>query len=81
VARTDLLEIATMLEHAHDPDSARIAALRDLISDGCESPLYNTDVHLSELGAMLYYVRSGLSRAANPDKPGFARSVLQASRG
>jgi hypothetical protein len=63
-ARTDLLEIATMLEHVHDPDPARVAALRDLLSDGCESPLYNTDVHLSELWATLYYVRSGLARAA-----------------
>jgi hypothetical protein len=65
VARTDLLQIATLLERAHDPDPARVAALRDLLSDGCESPLYNTDVHPSELWATLYYVRSGLSRAAN----------------
>lgn len=64
VARTDLLQIAVMLEHAHDPDPARIAALRDLLSDGCGSPLYNTDVHISELWATLYYVRSGLAGAA-----------------
>jgi hypothetical protein len=65
VARTDLLEIAAVLEQADDPDPARVAALRDLLSDGCESPLYNTDVHLSELWATLYYVRSGLWRAAD----------------
>jgi hypothetical protein len=27
-----------------------------LITDGCESPLYNRDVHISELRATLYYL-------------------------
>jgi hypothetical protein len=75
VARTDLLEIAVMLEPAHDPDPARVAALRDLLSDGCGSPLYNTDVHLSELWATLYYVRSGLAGAAHQTNLGGIRHV------
>jgi hypothetical protein len=58
--RTDLLEIAAILEHAHDPDPARIAALHDLLANGCDSPLYNPDIHPSELHATLHYIRSGL---------------------
>jgi hypothetical protein len=58
--RTDLLEIAALVEHAPDPDPARLAALRDLLANGCDSPLYNTDIHISELRATLHYVRSGL---------------------
>jgi hypothetical protein len=58
--RTDLLEIAALLEHTHNPDPARVAALHDLLANGCDSPLYNTDVHISELLATLDYVRSGL---------------------
>ena len=58
--RTDLLEIAALLEHAHDPDPDCIAALRDLLANGCDSALYNADIHFSELHAALAYVRSGL---------------------
>jgi hypothetical protein len=58
--RTNLLEIAALLEHTHDPDPARIAALRDLLANGCDSPLYNPDIHPSELKATLAYIRSGL---------------------
>lgn len=58
--RSDLLEIAALLEHTHDPDPARVAALHNLLANGCDSPLYNTDIHISELHATLHYVRSGL---------------------
>lgn len=58
--RTQLLEIAAILDHAHDPDPDRITALRDLLANGCDSPLYNADIHTSELRATLHYVRSGL---------------------
>jgi hypothetical protein len=58
--RTSLLEIATLLEHAHNPDPARIAALHDLLANGCDSPLYNPEIHPSELKATLAYIRSGL---------------------
>ena len=43
--RTDLLEIA---------------ALHNLLANGCDSPLYNAHIHLSELRATLDYIRSGL---------------------
>ena len=58
--RTDLLEIAAILEHMHNPDPVRVAALHDLLANGCASPLYNADIHISELYATLDYVRRGL---------------------
>jgi hypothetical protein len=56
--RTDVLEIAATLEHAHDPDPAGIAALHNVLANGCDSPLYNADIHASEPKATL--VGSGL---------------------
>jgi len=58
--RTDLLEIAALLEGARNPDPACIAALHNLLANGCDSPLYNAHIHLSELRATLDYIRSGL---------------------
>ena len=58
--RSDLLEIAAILEHAPSPDPDRLHALRDLLANGCDSPLYNADIHVSELQATLHYIRSGL---------------------
>jgi hypothetical protein len=58
--RANLLEIAALLEHTSNPDPARVAALQDLLASGCDSPLYNPDIHISELHATLDYVRSGL---------------------
>jgi hypothetical protein len=58
--RTDLLDIAAILEHTPNPDPARVAALHDLLANGCDSPLYNPDIHISELHATLHHVRSGL---------------------
>jgi hypothetical protein len=60
--RTDLLEIAAMLERAHNPDPLCVAALRHLVRDGI-SPLYNPAVHVSKLHTTLDYIRSGLSGA------------------
>jgi hypothetical protein len=63
--RGELLEIAGMLERAKDPaDPRSVAELHKLLSDGCESPLYNPEVHVSELQATLYEVRSGLATRA-----------------
>jgi hypothetical protein len=58
--RVDLLEIAAWLEWADDPDPACVAELRWLLRDGCESPLYNRDVHISELRATVYYAKQAL---------------------
>ncbi|MBV8998777.1 MAG: hypothetical protein JO304_06940 [Solirubrobacterales bacterium] len=58
--RMELLEIAAMLERTRDPDPASIKALRELLANGCDSPLYNPDIHISELRATLHTVRKVL---------------------
>jgi hypothetical protein len=58
--RTELLEIAALIEHAQNPDPDRVATLRNLLANGCNSPLYNADIHSSELLATLHYIRTGL---------------------
>jgi hypothetical protein len=64
--RTQLLELAAILEHTHNPDPARIATLQNLLANGCDSPLYNHDVHVSELLATLHHIRSGLQARPTP---------------
>ena len=49
--------IAAMLDRLDDPNPAAIAMLHDLLADGCGSPLYNPDIHVSELLAALHYAR------------------------
>lgn len=66
LVRTELTEIAAMLDSVNDPDPEAIAMLGGLLADGCGSPLYNPDVHASELWATLYYARSRLEDAAPP---------------
>jgi hypothetical protein len=58
--RIELLEIAALLEHRQHVDQVCVKVLKDLLANGCDSPLYNPDVHISELHATLYYVRSWL---------------------
>jgi hypothetical protein len=62
--RGELLEIAGLLERAKDTDPRSVADLYKLLSDGCDSPLCNPDIHVSELRATLYYVRSRLTTRA-----------------
>ena len=64
--RTELLEIAAALERAQNPDPAAVATLRELLANGCDSPLYNPDIHVSELHATLHHVRAGLGADAAP---------------
>jgi hypothetical protein len=59
--RTELLQIAAILEPAGDPDPSCIAALHNLLRDGI-SPLYNPAVPATELRDTLDYVRRGLLR-------------------
>jgi hypothetical protein len=60
LVRADLLEIAAFLEHALDPDPACIAELHELLANGCDSPLYNVDIHISELQATLHHIHASL---------------------
>jgi hypothetical protein len=59
--RSDLLEIAALLEHAHDPDPECLTALRDLLRDAA-SPLYDPAVDPAQLSATLDHARAGLQR-------------------
>jgi hypothetical protein len=67
LVRADLLELADRLERTDDPDPGSIGALRELLSNGCDSPLYNADLHVSELRAALYYIRLGLGTGGGAD--------------
>ena len=58
--RVELLEIASLLERADDPDPDCRKDIHMLLGDG-DSPLYHPGVHISELFATLYYVRAGLT--------------------
>ena len=64
LVRTDLLALADLLERTEDPDPDSVEALRALLRNGCDSPLYNADLHMSELRAALYYLRVGLGDTA-----------------
>jgi hypothetical protein len=61
--RTELLELAAILEHAHDPDPASVAALRDLLADSRGSPLYNPNIPAADLDEALQRIRTGLANA------------------
>jgi hypothetical protein len=62
--RDDLRCIAAMLEHAPGIDPQCIAEIRDLLFNGCDSPLYNLEIHISELRATVYYIHSRLAERA-----------------
>jgi hypothetical protein len=69
--RSELLELAALLEQAHDIDPETLADVRRLVTSGCDSPLYNPVVHPSELLAALYFLRSRLREAsASPPRIG-----------
>jgi hypothetical protein len=59
--QAELLEIAELLERAERPDAQAVTAVRRLLSDGLQSPLFDRDVHPSELLATLYFVRRRLA--------------------
>jgi hypothetical protein len=59
--RFELLDLAALLQRTRNPHPAAIATLRWLLTDGCESPLYNRDVPASRLTPALDEVRTALS--------------------
>ena len=59
--RPALLEIAATLEHdCTTPDPVCLALLGELLHNGC-SPLYNPNVHATDLVTILKHVRAGLT--------------------
>ncbi len=66
--REELLELAALIDQAHDVDPECLAEVRRLLMHGCDSPLYNPDIHPSEMAAALYFLRSRL-REANSSSP------------
>jgi hypothetical protein len=58
--RTDLLEIAALLERTQTPNPECVATLHHLLASGCDSALYNPRVPVSELRATLDNVRAAL---------------------
>jgi hypothetical protein len=60
MVRSELLEIAALLERASCPAPAAVSELDALLGNGCDSPLYNPRIHESELRAALYYTRRAL---------------------
>jgi hypothetical protein len=66
LVRPDLLELADMLERTDDPDPACVETLSELLRNGCDSPLYNSAVHESELRATLYFARAALLKSGPP---------------
>ena len=75
--RGDLLGIARRLEVTDDLDPECARELDRLLRDGCDSPLYNPDIHPSELRATLYHVRLRLEPLNQ--RPG-ASSASRATR-
>jgi hypothetical protein len=65
VVRADLLEIAALLERARDVDPACLTELHELLANGCDSPLYNADIHISELHATLHHIRGSIVRKSS----------------
>jgi len=61
--RSELLELAALLEQAQDVDAECLAEVHRLLTSGCDSPLYNPDIHPSEMLATLYFLRSRLNTA------------------
>jgi hypothetical protein len=59
-----LLEVAALLQTVAVPTPEILGPLERLLRDGCHSPLYNPDVHQSELDATLYHARAALHQGS-----------------
>jgi hypothetical protein len=69
--RPQLLELACLLEQAHNPDPTFVALVQELLRDGA-SPLYNPNVPADDLYTMLNRARFGLN-CTNSSAGGFGR--------
>jgi hypothetical protein len=63
--RTEMLQIAATLEHAHDPDPECITLLQNLLANEAgNSPLYNRHLPAADLEAIVRRIRGGLETYA-----------------
>ncbi|MBV8221566.1 MAG: hypothetical protein JO325_24130, partial [Solirubrobacterales bacterium] len=65
--KAELLGLALTLERADDLDVSWLSETHKLLTNGCDSPLYNPDIHISELWATLYYLQVGRAPAGKLD--------------
>ena len=72
--RTELLELAAVLQATSDPPPEVIAALHELLTDGCGSPLYNADVPSGQLSARLERARVAVLQC-EPQVPSLAERL------
>ena len=63
--RDDLLEVADLIEQAATADPSCLAEVRRLLTSGCDSALYNPDIHVSELHTSMYFLRCRLEDLAD----------------
>ena len=66
--RAELLEVAAALERTPQPSGRTLEALRQLLRDGCASPLYNPTVPEERLKTALDHIRIEL-QAGEPGEP------------
>jgi hypothetical protein len=68
--RNQLLELAALVDWTPSLDSECEAELRWLLTSGCDSPLYQEGIHISELHASLYFLRCRLDPSReHADRP------------
>jgi hypothetical protein len=63
IVRSELLELADLLERTDDCDPDLMEALRALLSSDRDSPLYDPHVNVCELRAGIGYIRRRLATA------------------
>ena len=73
--RWELLELAALLQAASDPPPEVVAALHELLTDGCSSPLLNADVPSEELSAVLERARAAVLGCVQPQESSLAKRL------
>jgi hypothetical protein len=66
--RSDLLQIAVLIEHGDDPDPASVQAVRALLHEPA-SPLYDASVDMADLHLTLEQLRNALGQRQPITRP------------
>ena len=75
--RAELLEIAAALERTPDPNGRTLEALRQLLRDGCASPLYNRAVPEERLRMALDHIRIELQSCEPSERAEVSGRMIQ----